>query len=187
MNNIQTKICKGCLLSLPSSSFNKHSETKDGLRAKCIECRRIENIQYRKSDPEKTKARQKVLDNRKRLNPSWKSRSRDKRNANDAWRRSMKLNATPKWTTQEDRKLISEFYTVCQMFKIYTGMEYHVDHIVPLTSDIVCGLHTSMNLQVISAFENLSKNNKFDESLAIDHSAEAYVKSTLPVGPLTLG
>lgn len=39
------------------------------------------------------------------------------------------------------------------------GIPFHIDHIVPLTSDYVCGLHCPFNLQVIPAEENINKGN----------------------------
>jgi predicted nucleic acid-binding Zn-ribbon protein len=41
-----------------------------------------------------------------------------------------------------------------------TGIEWHVDHIIPLKGKNVCGLHLWTNLAVIPKVENLRKGNK---------------------------
>lgn len=47
-----------------------------------------------------------------------------------------------------------------------TGVLHHVDHIVPLISPLVCGLHVGNNLRVIPAVENMRKSNKLIELVA---------------------
>lgn len=80
----------------------------------------------------------------------------------NARRRGRKIQATPEWLTQDHMLQIRELYQICQMFKLYTGQEYHVDHIVPLQGENVCGLHVPWNLQVLPAKENLSKYNSHE-------------------------
>lgn len=67
--------------------------------------------------------------------------------------------ATPAWV---DTKAIDEIYIECQLRSLMTGTMYHVDHIVPIKSAKVCGLHVPWNLRVITAEENMKKGNKFD-------------------------
>lgn len=74
-----------------------------------------------------------------------------------AARRAGKKNATPKWM---DKAAVEAIYAKAQKFMELTGEPFHVDHIVPLTSDLVCGLHWEGNLQILSGFDNLSKGNK---------------------------
>ena len=66
-------------------------------------------------------------------------------------RQMQKLNATPLWANLDK---IKEMYKNCPK-----GI--HVDHIIPIKGKLVCGLHIIHNLQYLTAFDNLSKGNKF--------------------------
>ena len=72
--------------------------------------------------------------------------------------------ATPKWA---DRKAIASFYAEAKRLTAETGRLHVVDHIVPLQGRNVCGLHVQTNLRVVTSDENLRKNNRLDEALAI--------------------
>lgn len=71
--------------------------------------------------------------------------------AKSARRRAAKLQATPKWA---DIEKIKKIYSDCPK-------GYHVDHVIPLINDLVCGLHVENNLKAIPAADNLAKGNKF--------------------------
>ena len=71
-------------------------------------------------------------------------------------RKARKANATPVWA---ERVFIENMYICSRLCTEATGVKYHVDHIVPLYSQAVCGLHVSDNLQVITASTNTSKAN----------------------------
>lgn len=53
------KICKGCLKEKSLNEFSKHQSTKDGLRTKCKECRRLEYKEYRENNKDKELERHK--------------------------------------------------------------------------------------------------------------------------------
>ena len=76
----------------------------------------------------------------------------------DAERRAQKFKAMPVWANRGE---IAGFYTEAQHLTEYTGIQHHVDHIVPLKHPLVSGLHVPANLQVLTASENSAKHNHF--------------------------
>lgn len=78
----------------------------------------------------------------------------------NAVRRAFKLHATPKWLSEQDKLHLKCIYQVAAMRNKESDTRWHVDHIVPLQGENVCGLHVPWNLRVITAEENLAKGNK---------------------------
>lgn len=75
-------------------------------------------------------------------------------------RRSLRIRiATPAWA---DFDAIASVYKLRDKVTQETGVEHHVDHIVPLAGKMVCGLHVAANLRVIPAAENLRKSARFE-------------------------
>lgn len=89
----------------------------------------------------------------------WAKANPEKRRAQNALRKATKIKATPKWA---DLEAIAEFYAYAVHLSKSTGILHHVDHVIPLRSSKVCGLHCETNLQVIPAEENLKKRNNFE-------------------------
>ena len=84
------------------------------------------------------------------------------RTAMQAERNAAKANATPPWMTKQDRVDIASVYAEAATKSASTGIPYDVDHIVPLRSPMVCGLHVAWNLRAIPAHENRAKSNMFE-------------------------
>lgn len=74
-------------------------------------------------------------------------------------RRVTKIQRTPSWANQE---AIRAFYEEAIRLKRETGVEHHVDHIIPLQGELVSGLHVENNLQVLPWRENVMKRNRFE-------------------------
>lgn len=87
----------------------------------------------------------------------WQRKNPAKVRAYGAEYRARKINATPKWANQE---YIRIWYEVARLEEARTGRKCHVDHIVPLNSPIVCGLHVETNLCVMFAEDNIRKGNR---------------------------
>lgn len=76
--------------------------------------------------------------------------------ANVVRRDAQKLRATPVWA---DHLRIKQIYGVAEALR-QNGEPCHVDHIVPLRSPFVCGLHVHYNLELATPERNRIKGNR---------------------------
>lgn len=104
--------------------------------------------QWQEANPEKMGASKK----------KWKAANPHKMAADLARRAATKICATPAWA---DRGEIEKLYLLAAQLSVENGVAYEVDHVVPLRSDHVCGLHTHTNLAVILASANRTKSNRW--------------------------
>ena len=102
---------------------------------------------------------ERVSENRKK----WNAANPAKNRFYSMNRLAAKLNATPAWLTNKQKKEIAKIYKEAVAMEKRTGMKYHVDHIVPLQGKNVSGLHVPWNLQVLTATENVTKGNRLQE------------------------
>lgn len=91
----------------------------------------------------------------------FRRKNRARYNGWHAERRALKIKAVPPWA---DRTAIRDIYHTARQITLSTGILHHVDHIIPLKNEKVCGLHCEANLQIIPATENLRKSNKFKDA-----------------------
>lgn len=82
----------------------------------------------------------------------------EKRRANVRNYQARKMNRTPSWANKD---AIHFQYLKAKFMEWFTGEKYHVDHIIPLKGENVCGLHVEYNLQYLSISDNRKKKNRF--------------------------
>ena len=119
-------------------------------------------VEYRARNAEQRAEynRQHRLDNAEHYKEYRKRYLQEKPHINAAYqatRRAIKIKATPEWVDYQE---IKAMYAERDRVREETGIEHHVDHIIPLQGENVCGLHVPWNLQVITAEENLRKSNR---------------------------
>lgn len=122
---------------------------------------------YRAQNRDKIQTRKESYraENRQRIrqqNKEWRQKNKAKVLADRAMRKMRKRNATPPWLTKQQRLEIRAAYETAQVFTEALGEPFHVDHIVPISSPVVCGLHVPWNLQILRAVENIEKSNRLD-------------------------
>lgn len=175
----ENRLCKGCLAVLPLSAFEEDSRGYgDGFRTKCRKCRAAQTLAYLqrrfgsrseahkhwRSDPSNAAIE-------RSRNSDYRRSNRDSENARiSRWQRShpevvaanaaryeaTKLRATPSWA---DHEATAAVYAEAQRLSKETGISHHVDHVVPLRSKLVCGLHWHGNLQILPSEVNVAKSN----------------------------
>jgi hypothetical protein len=100
------------------------------------------NQAWREANPERNAAN----------NSHWKKTNKGKVASYTAKRRAQERLAVPAWTNEE---------AVQNVYEEAARLGLEVDHIVPLVSKIVCGLHCPANFQLLPKRQNASKSNRF--------------------------
>ena len=168
------KRCPKCECILKPEDFSRDAKRVDGLRWACRTCTARDKAAYRSKNKSKIleasatyrksakvpeMQRQYRTANKERITfllRSWAQRNKAKVAAYTAHRSAATIRATPRWA---DEHSISSAYEVAAVLS-RSGVQFEVDHIVPLRGKSVCGLHTQDNLQVIPARQNRAKGNR---------------------------
>jgi actin-related protein len=190
VSDLTGKICSKCKEEKDISFFPKNKSKPSGVNSRCKECTIADQKSYyqRNSDKVKRKVKEYAKKNKEKVSAYNRTKTRDKEYdkryylenkekvkqtqrayyekkkleyfERNARRRAAKLTSQPSWLTEEQKEQIQNFYWLCQDLKVVTGQDYHVDHILPLQGETVCGLHVPWNLQVLPSDINISKSNR---------------------------
>ncbi len=139
--------------------FPKGSGYKGGFRPRCKVCHVIFNnkfhdISYFREWRQANRSSIRAYAKKYSKKPDQKV----KKLARTRNRQAQKLKATPAWA---DQRYIRLFYEGAKIEEARINGKVVVDHIVPLSHPLVCGLHCEQNLQLLTNKHNLLKSNKF--------------------------
>lgn len=180
-----TARCACCGETKDVDQFYRSTRRQGGLHCYCIPCESAKSADnYRKRKPRKdaqNKAWYAANKEKRRVSQSsWQQENKEKvaviqrkygirhpdRIAAKSMRRyAGKKRATPLWA---NTFFIEEIYALAELRTALTGCEWEVDHIVPLRSPNVCGLHVEHNLRVIPKSLNAHKHNRYWPGMPVD-------------------
>lgn len=144
----QSKTCIKCKIEKSITEFYIRKDAKDNLHNSCKECT-IKRVSNNINDSYKQY--------QKEYGKIYRKENRGYVNAHTAKREASRKRAVVSWSELDE---IRELYKMSANMSKSTGIPHNVDHIIPLQSDIVCGLHVLANLQILSESENKSKGNR---------------------------
>ncbi len=148
------QMCKACT---EINGATRYQENKDEIKAAANVWAK-QNIVHKRATRRAAYAAnpRKFLDR----NKSWHQKFPAKNTAKTQRYNARKRKAYPKWLTpKHEAEMLAQYEQARRLSKLI-GIEYEVDHTVPLGGALVCGLHVPWNLQIIPAWENRSKSNQ---------------------------
>lgn len=160
-----SKVCRECGKDTPLALLKADKSKSFGRAAICLRCHR-EKMSARYAERKDVllpamrayyfanKDKKREYDKKRR--PIYYRKKRADMLAKTNGRRGRMRAATPAWANEF---FIAEIYRLSALRSILTGSQWEVDHVVPIVSPLVCGLHCENNLQVIPEMENKKKSN----------------------------
>ena len=162
-----TKVCFKCNEEKSLSCFHKHSGMKDGHLNKCAACVvldvkewRLKNPTARNKDYERNKHKLGIFRSMDEYIAEVKANAKGRRATLSEYGAKRKIKTDKLNMSEFDLFVLSEAGKLCDLREKYTGIPWHIDHIVPLCHKDACGLHNAFNVQVVPAAWNVRKNNK---------------------------
>lgn len=158
--------CKACYAERRRAyvleNYEKTKECTIKFKSKNPEKIKAMKLRYRENNPEKVKAARKIAYDKNKETELEKAREYKRNNPHiireiTASRQAKKKSATPSWF---NKIMVRDLHRKAVKLREETGIEWHVDHIVPLKSKLVCGLHWHGNMQLLPASVNQSKSNR---------------------------
>jgi len=154
---VSTRWCCEC-----AASANKTPEKKAYYRAKNAEWAQV-NPERKRAAKQRREAHLRAAGEltsvRSGYCRTWRAKNPGRVRAAAMERHATKLRATPPWA---DHQKIAEMYKRATEQQEKYDAPVHVDHIVPLRGEKVCGLHVHYNLQLMFAGDNVRKKNHYD-------------------------
>ena len=148
--------CLHCNSIKRLTEFKKDKSKRIGYRQVCLDCYNKYNKDFFWNQSEDK------IESRREYARNFAKANRGVYTAQVVKRRLKQRLAVPKWATTElEDFAILELYDKSKRLGEITGKVFHVDHIVPIVSDFVCGLHCLSNLQILESTTNLSKSNRY--------------------------
>ncbi len=182
------KVCTKCGMTKTLEEYHKHMASRDGRKSWCKPCNIKAAADYVVANPDKVAATKSAYGkaHREQCNQrvkEWVARNPEKARVK-ACERSAKFRTTPAYSEfliknrpairlskskhKVKRRVAEQAATPAwadpdqmKLYFIYAdALEMHVDHIVPIVSEVVCGLHWEGNFQLLTPVENITKGNR---------------------------
>ena len=169
-----TKVCTKCNVEKPVGEFHKNKSKPSGLHVHCKTCRLSYQKRWHENNREtRLTSHRRYIENNTHI---W--------GLSGALRRTS-LSEEGLFCGASRTEVNAEtafIYRLCRLISEQTGIEHHIDHIVPISKG---GVHREWNLRILPASENLSKNAKFDDEWfnLTDEDIERFDREALEFTP----
>ena len=174
------KICAECNRQLDRSAFHKNKRRADGHHEYCKDCRKAQYLRRDQDSAIKRSATryaanreqclaqmnvryQQIIEQKQAYGRAHYAANKSKYVSRAMLRKKHVARATPPWFDEFHLFAIQEAFDLADRRKKVTGIDWDVDHIIPLCGKTVSGLNVIENIAVIPKSMNSAKRARYLE------------------------